>query len=101
MGRDSPFKPGFGLSGDTALQAAEKLFQSPEGTGELSRDEILGGLDGQEMAEGTQDYVLPTSAVPAGLLLVCYAYPGFHPGLSSAVPSGLWNSFSAACLVGP
>jgi hypothetical protein len=41
------------------------------------------------MAEGTQDYVLPTSAVPAGLLLFCYVYPGFHPGLRSAVPAGL------------
>jgi hypothetical protein len=42
------------------------------------------------MAEGTQDYVHPASAVPAGLLLSCYAYPGFHPGLSSTVPSGLF-----------
>jgi hypothetical protein len=106
------------------------------------------------VAEGTQDYVLPSSAVPTGLLLsgldlprisswatfsrpsgtalvwvgftqdfilgyfqpslrdcscLGWSYPGFHPGLLSAVPTGLllsgldlprilsWATFSQSC----
>jgi hypothetical protein len=62
-------------SQDVVLAMIYSKDAVPKGWLMIPQDEILGRLTPSRAAEGTQDYVLPTSAVPTGLLLFSFGLP--------------------------